>query len=290
MAPPRPALCSSTGQYLAMEKEREVDVCILMLKWFDMLGIIAGSAVGGKGRGGGTTKALRPNVTKSDLEKWKVRNSAPATQTHAYPTFMLQQRGDQTLWGVGWRITGQRFLLQDVHTTAIWVGDGNALTLQCHVSAVQQEAHLSVLMQVSTWEVGVEGEVFATPTCSPLAKVDKEREKRGVMVMPQLMEISCQGWGAGGPEGLGCGCTDDTEALAPVFWNAAAFLGAERFNKYIRVSVQLEFNTSMSNSLGIGILLCHSTNESLICWCCVHESNKFWPGQPSPAKQVSVWF
>lgn len=30
-------------------------------------------------------------------------------------------------------------------------------------------------------------------------EVDKEREKRGVMVMPQLMEISCQGGGAGGP-------------------------------------------------------------------------------------------
>lgn len=31
-----------------LEKEREVDVCILMLKRFDMLGIIAGSAVGGE--------------------------------------------------------------------------------------------------------------------------------------------------------------------------------------------------------------------------------------------------
>lgn len=53
--------------------------------------------------------------------------------------------------------------------------------------------------------------------------VDEGREKRGAMVMPQLMEMSCQGGGAGGPEGLGCGCTDDTEALAPVFRSAAAF-------------------------------------------------------------------
>lgn len=40
-----------------------------------------------------------------------------------------------------------------------------------HVSAAQQQAHPSVLMQASTrWDVrgGSGGEVFATPTCFPL--------------------------------------------------------------------------------------------------------------------------
>lgn len=66
-----------------------------------------------------------------------------------------------------------------------------------HVSAAQQQAHRSVLMQASTrWDVrgGSGGEVFATPSCfflrEPL-EVHGEREG-GVMVMQRLMEISCR--------------------------------------------------------------------------------------------------
>lgn len=48
-----------------------------------------------------------------------------------------------------------------------------------HVSAAQQQAHPSVLMQASAcWDVrgGRGGEVFATPTCFFLREVHRERE------------------------------------------------------------------------------------------------------------------
>lgn len=95
-------------------------------------------------------------------------------------------------------------------------------------------------------------------------EVDKEREKRGVMVMPQLMEMSCQGRGARGPEGLDCGCTNDTQALAPVFRSAAAFRSGETQHVQPCFSaVRVEY----FNVKGIrdGSLLCHNTDESHIC-------------------------
>lgn len=138
----------------------------------------------GLGERGSPTETLRPNVTKSDFRKWKVRNAAPATQAHAHPTFMPQQRADPKLWGVGWRMRGQRFLCK--MCTLLHYGWGGVEGWRSNdppmSHAVQQEAHLSVLMQVSTWEVGVGGEVFANPTCFPLAKLPLrwvETEKRG---------------------------------------------------------------------------------------------------------------
>lgn len=65
-----------------------------------------------------------------------------------------------------------------------------------HVSAAQQQAHPSVLMQAGTcWDVRGEsrGEVFVTPTCFLLRESLLEvRGERGVMVIQWLMEISCR--------------------------------------------------------------------------------------------------
>lgn len=173
---------------------------------------------------GGTSEALRPNVTKSDLGKWKVRNTAPATQDHAHLTFMLQQRGDQILWGVGWRIRGQRFLCR--MCTLLQYGWGKEArwpsNVTCYCRAARgpsQRANAGWYMRGGSGRRGVCNSHMLSPRKAAI-EVDKERGKRGVMIIPQLMEISCQGRGAGSPGGLGCGCTGDTEALVPVFRNA----------------------------------------------------------------------
>lgn len=66
------------------------------------------SQPGSGGREGEGRRALDPNVTKSDLMKWKVRNVAPAAPARTGPIRGLQQRASRELRGAGWRMRGQR--------------------------------------------------------------------------------------------------------------------------------------------------------------------------------------
>lgn len=150
----------------------------------------------GWGQRGSPTKALRPNVTKSDPRKRKVRNAAPATQAHAHPTFMLQQRADQKLWGVGWRMRGQRFLCkmytQLQHEEGGGVAEHWPSNVTCRAErGPSQRANAGQYMRGRSEGRSVCNSHMLSP-CKAAIEVDRDREKRGVMAMPQLMEISCQ--------------------------------------------------------------------------------------------------
>lgn len=231
-APPERAVSSSTGQYLAMEKEKgggclHFDAKMIRHAWHYSW-LCSWRWRGGGGGGHNWSLASECHQTRSrEVEGQKCSTCHPGSRT---PHLYAPAKRRPKIVRCKVKNKGSKISLQDVHATPIWLGDVSTLTLQCHMSqAVQQEAHLSVLMRAGTWKVGVGGVCNSHMLSPPKAaiEVDKEREKRGVMIMPQLMEISCPGWGAGGPGGLGCGCTDDTEALAPVFRNAAAFRRGE---------------------------------------------------------------
>lgn len=121
--------------------------------------------------------------------------------------------------------------------TRVWQGEVGAgwqrpdLPMS-HLCTAQQQAHPSVLMRASTcWDVrgGGGGEVFATPLRflfrEPLFEVygGMGVGMAMVMVMQQLMEISCQDsvsvWVAGSPGGGVWAHCGDTKALAPVLPN-----------------------------------------------------------------------
>lgn len=229
-APPETAVCSSTGQYLTMDKEREVDICFLMLKWFDMLGIITLSAARGGGGDGHRSPASECHQIRSrEVEGQKCSTCHPGARTHH---LYAPAKRRPKLWGVGWRIRGQRFLCK--MRMLLQYGWGMAAHWPYNVTCLCRAARgPSQRANAGQYKRGGSGgrSVCNSHMLSPVKaaiEVDKEREKRGVMVMPQLMEISCQGWGTGGPGGLGRGCADDTEASTPVFRNAAAFRSREQ--------------------------------------------------------------
>lgn len=98
-----------------------------------------------------------------------------------------------------------------------------------HVSAAQQQAHPSVLMQAGTcWDVrgGSGGEVFAAPTCfllrEPLVEMHGERGRGGSDGNPAANGNILSGLGVGllaALEEAGCGRRGDTKALDPVLTN-----------------------------------------------------------------------
>lgn len=85
--------------------------------------------------------------------KWKVRNVAPATP--ARPGRALV-KGKLGIEGCRAKDEGSKRSVEDVHMSMVGGGQGGrALTSpMSHVSAAQQQAHPSVLMQASTcWDV-----------------------------------------------------------------------------------------------------------------------------------------
>lgn len=127
---------------------------------------------------------LDPNVIKADLMKWKVRNEAPAAPWCSGSILVILQRTNRET-----RAEGRRAK----------VFEGSSDLPMSHGCAAQQQAHRSVLMQTSTcWDVrgGSGGEVFSTPWCFPLRELllevpGEKKKEGGVMLMQQLMEISC---------------------------------------------------------------------------------------------------
>lgn len=133
----------------------------------------------GLGERGSPTETLRPNVTKSDFRKWKVRNAAPATQAHAHPTFMPQQRADPKLWGVGWRMRGQRFLCK--MCTLLQYGWGVAEHWPSHVACraargPSQRANAGQYMRGGSGGRSVCKSHMLSP-CKAAIEVDGDREK-----------------------------------------------------------------------------------------------------------------
>lgn len=148
----------------------------------------------GLGERGSPTETLRPNVTKSDFRKWKVRNAAPAAQAHAHPTFMPQQRADPKLWGVGWRMRGQRFLCK--MCTLLQYGWGVAEHWPSNVACraargPSQRANAGQYMRGGSGGRSVCKSHMLSP-CKAAIEVDRDGEKGEVMLMSQLMEMSCQ--------------------------------------------------------------------------------------------------
>ena len=154
-----------------------------------MLGIIAGLVVGG-GRVKQCNRALDLNVTNADLMKWKVGMLHLPPQPSQTPPLRFRKGQSGNL---GEQVRERRVKDVCVYECGGWRHGGGVLTFQCHVSAAQQQAHPSVLMQAGTCgnvRGGSGGEVFATPTWCSLRCVEKVRV--GVMVMQRLMEMSCR--------------------------------------------------------------------------------------------------
>lgn len=91
---------------------------------------------------------------------------------------------------------GSKISLQDVHATAIWVGGGGAEHWPSNVACraargPSQRANAGQYMRGGSGGRSVCKSHMLSP-CKAAIEVDRDREKGGVMLMSQLMEISCQ--------------------------------------------------------------------------------------------------
>lgn len=171
-----------------------------MLKWCDMLGIIAGSAVGGRGEGEHNRSPASEchQIRSQEVEGQKCSTCHPGSRTpHLYaPAKSRPQIVRCRVKNEG----GSKISLQDVHTPTIWVGVGgwvaeqwpSNVTCLCRAArGPSQRANAGHYMRGGSGGRSVCNSHMLSPRQAAI-EVDKGKEDRGVMIMPRLMEISCR--------------------------------------------------------------------------------------------------